>query len=72
METKNQTAVELLIDQLKTNYGFKTYLYDEFKQALAMEKEQIKDAFNQAKLDWSAYFGNGDEAESYYNETYIK
>jgi hypothetical protein len=68
METKKQTAVELLIDQLKTNYGFKTYLYDEFKQALAMEKQQIVDAY----LDGCEKGFNkfGENAEQYYNETY--
>lgn len=40
------------------------------EQAKAMEKEQIKDAYNQADLD--SYFNKTYEgyAEKYYNETY--
>jgi len=67
----NQTAVELLIDQLKTNYGFKTYLYDEFKEALAIEKQQICEAYTTGVEDM---FDNNPlrTGEMYYNETYIK
>ena len=67
-----QTAVEWLIEQLKEN---NMLTFDEwtelFKQAKAMEKEQIKNAFVEC---WKANVPDGIEckldAEQYYNKTF--
>ena len=43
------------------------------EQAKAMEKEQIRKAFNEGMSNSVDYFGNGvDETEQYYNENYNK
>ena len=61
------TAVEFLIEQFKIPNS-DSYISETFKQALEMEKEQIKDAF-QYKF-FHPYVEN--EPEQYYNETYKK
>lgn len=66
-----QTAVEFLEQQIRYYISNDDRLYDMFKQAKAMEKEQIKDAFVQC---WKANIPDGIEckldAEQYYKETY--
>jgi hypothetical protein len=43
-----------------------------FQQALAMEREQIVDAFNSGMVNSVDWFNDGitEESEQYYNETY--
>jgi hypothetical protein len=75
-----QTAVDWLIDRLldgslrfeETKMGFLISMNNnEIEQAKAMEKEQIKNSFNDGyckgdeELSW-------DDIEKYYNETYNK
>jgi hypothetical protein len=70
-----ETAVEWLFDTLSkkgyllgSNGYFKT-----FKEAKAMEKEQIVDAFlNGDDLSHLSFKEQDKEAEQYYNETYNK
>lgn len=63
-----QTAIEWLMEQLKTNHGFQSNLYEEFEQAIAMEKEQIMKTFDDCG-NWQ-YECKG--SEDYYNKTYKK
>jgi FtsZ-binding cell division protein ZapB len=66
-----QTAVEWLIEQLTPSISLQQKHIDELKEkAKAMEKEQIKRAFEFGVAD--AYNFIEDEAEQYYNETYKK
>jgi hypothetical protein len=68
-----QTAVEWLLEQIKNKNGkeFTSYYTEFIDQAKAMEKEQIKNSFNDGyckgdeELSW-------DDIEKYYNETYNK
>ena len=61
-----QTAVEWLVSQLNKQ-GFAQVVTDEeINQAIAMEKEQIKDAWDNGCED----DGIIDNAEQYYNETF--
>ena len=75
---KKQTAVEWLVEQIKSDQNQKALSPDEWmeviEQAKAMEKEQIvkaaqdnfyagQDLANGYKIDWNS-------AEQYYNETY--
>jgi hypothetical protein len=67
MENK-QTAVELLVEQVfgkNTNYYLQWKL--EIDQALAMEKEQIIDAYNTSFLLRDKPYSTADK---YYNETF--
>jgi purine-nucleoside phosphorylase len=74
-ETK-QTAVEWYDNQLRKVFSNTTeesnFSHEELlQQALEMEKEQIKSAFNIGELMAHDYFyGNDECAENYYNETY--
>ena len=80
MET-NQTAIEWLKNSLE-QHGSQYRLdldwesIDKlFEQALAMEKEQIMDDFQEGKWDWHAKLNEGKESKDpaeYYNETYGK
>ena len=68
----NQTAVEWLAEKIY-NEG----LDDEFvKQAKAMEKEQIIEAFTKGELVKDNYFDYANpfniKGQNYYNETYNK
>jgi len=76
METKKQTAVEWLIKSLeKHEHDFEkgfTSLDDYIinvkwvkDQAKTLEKEQIKNAYDQMRC-----VGNCENGEQYYNETY--
>jgi len=71
---KKQTAVEWFFDKLK-NHEIQAEHFELYKQAKAMEKEQIEDAYDIGFADaWDdaryedepTYTG----AEQYYNETY--
>ncbi len=71
---KKQTAVEWLYSELSknniSNDSIKSRIYKEseiLKQAIAMEKEQIIDAYAQGFIE-SERMDKG--AEQYYNETY--
>jgi len=71
---KKQTAVEFLGHELnvKLFYDISPELWQQvneiFKQAKAMEKEQIVHCYEQAYRD--GYIDNGKSGEAYYNETY--
>lgn len=72
MESK-QTAVEWILEQ--TMYIRSTKWPDIVEQALEMEKEQIEDAFQDGKWDWSEHIKKGSESKDlaqYYQETYGK
>lgn len=79
-----QTAVEWLQEQFRA-FGTITDSGDErthqliksaidmCEKAKAMEKEQIEDAFQCGKWDWSEHITKGTESKDlaqYYNETY--
>ena len=70
MESK-QTAVNWLIEQIKSDQNQKALSANEWmqviEQAKAMEKEQIMDAWDVGKDSFSSM-----SAEQYYNETYGK
>jgi hypothetical protein len=73
MESK-QTAIEWIQDKLPSIFidddnGFYRKL---FEQALAMEKEQIMDAHEQAYIKMNMSFRAADRAKDYYQETYKK
>jgi len=67
-----QTAVEWFFDKLK-NHEIQAEHFELYKQAKAMEKEQIINFGNDllAQNDRS-YIGFPDLAKEYYNETYNK
>ena len=66
---KKQTAVEWLVEQIKSDQNQKALSASEWmdviEQAKAMEKQQITDAWSQAI--WTAY---NSTPELYYNNTY--
>ena len=64
-----QTAVEWLIEQLENSNVMSRYAFPEvIQQAKAMEKGQIKDAWdNGIQWDWNPNIKNSEE---YYNETF--
>ena len=68
-----QTAVEWLIKNTLLE-GIQHIWIKEIEQAKAMEKEQIRDAFNSGMDNSEDYFHPflepNDESENYYNETY--
>jgi hypothetical protein len=61
MESKKQTAVEWLVEQIMARKLYTKEMLKEFEQALEMEKQQIMDAFNN---------GENKSAEIYYEQTY--
>lgn len=69
MATK-MTAVQWLEiavqNKLKAEMG--PYFAEAFQQAKEMEKEQIRDAYNDGSAEWTAI--EYTDAEQYYNETY--
>lgn len=71
MENK-QTAVEWLIETINERGGFIfTSHYEElFNQAKAMEKEQIKDAFEDGCIGEMYELNAHYTSEKYYNKTY--
>jgi hypothetical protein len=62
---KQQTAVEWLIEQLQA--PCRTIPSHIIEQAKQIEKEQIKDAFDEGE---NREFYKRPQAEQYYNETY--
>jgi hypothetical protein len=62
-----QTAVEWLEDEIRWYISNDERLYDMFKKAKEMEKEQIMNAFEAAEKDCGKDFLHGD---LYYNETF--
>ena len=66
MSNKSMTAVEWLVEQLEKENMFMYLFTKQIAQAKAMEKEQIKDAFNTG-YSYDLFNGGG---EQYYNETY--
>lgn len=79
MEKINQTAVEWLEQQINARGPIgedtPTWLKELYEQAKAMEKEQIEDAFQDGKWDWSEHIEKGIESKDlaqYYQETYGK
>lgn len=76
---KKQTAVEWLVEQIKSDQNQKALSASEWMQVIEkakeMEKEQIIDAhnegfndgYNDAKSGFEPIF---EDAEQYYNETY--
>jgi hypothetical protein len=62
-----QTAVEWLIEKLPLIQ--QEGLRDEIEQAKEMEKEQIKQAYNDGKAD-VIHIKNNMSLEQYYNETF--
>jgi hypothetical protein len=72
-----QTSIEWLQEKLisikldidkETNEQIARFI----KEAIAMEKEQIKDAFNSGMVNSVDWFNDGitEESEQYYNETF--
>jgi DNA polymerase II large subunit len=48
---------------------------EKFEQAKEMHKQEIEDAFQDGKWDWSEHINNGTESkdlEQYYKETFKK
>jgi hypothetical protein len=74
--SKQQTAVEWLIEQLKKNENIRwrgAPVSELTEQAKAMEKEQIMSAFISGDLFSADYFdGINNEGENYYNQNYNK
>ena len=65
---KQQTSVDSIIEFMKNNqYFIGNDLYEFMKQAKAMEKEQIMNAYLEGESDADHY---DDSALRFYNETY--
>lgn len=68
-----KTAVDFLIKEIKNDQFLKSKNAKEwneiFDKAKEMEKEQIKDAYNDAAID-ATYGEKFKNFEQYYNETY--
>ena len=71
-----KTAVEWLIEQLENHNGITKKAFENvIKQAKAMEKEQIMDAFNEGFTEGCRYTTGFEQMlweddEQYYNETF--
>ena len=71
-----KTAVEWLIEQLENHNGITKKAFENvIKQAKAMEKEQIMDAFNEGFNEGCRYTTGFEQMlweddEQYYNETF--
>lgn len=88
MESKKQTAIEWLDEQIQERVIAQDIIAKKMiieismedyinlkKQAKAMEKEQIEDAFHDGKWDWDNHIKNGTgsmDLAQYYKETYGK
>ena len=74
MSNKKQTTVDCLIEKLQNRQnaifnGFPhLYLYEIFKQAKELEKQQIKESYESGEFDC----GSNGTSEDYYNNTYQK
>jgi hypothetical protein len=73
MSSKKQTAVEWLVEQINQDYPEMTWAYkDECNQALAMERDQIIEAYRDGRTDQQTRvpkFYNRSSA-IYYTSTY--
>jgi hypothetical protein len=70
---KKQTAVEWLVEQYARAFKIpvNAVMQETIHQALAMEKEQIVDAFGVGcQVESTRLIGYHEMAEQYYNETY--
>lgn len=68
-----QTAIEWLMEEMSRVYIFDQTDFDLFKQAKAMEKQQIIEArVNAPLLNTESKYDYVIEAEQYYNETFKK
>ncbi len=81
------TSIEWLMEQFK-EYHFESINDEEYKliipkwildkkieQAKEMHKQEIEDAFQDGKWDWSEHINNGTESKDlaqYYQETFKK
>ncbi len=68
-----QTAVEWVFDTLVEQGYFKKLPISEYHKAIAMEKEQIEDAFHAGKINAFLHSEGMSEIKHealYYNETY--
>ena len=66
---KKQTAVEWLVNELvKKGFPIEKYGIDLYEQALAIEKEQIIDAYEQGEAEWTPF--EFKTAQDYYTSTY--
>ena len=67
MSEKQQTAVEWLVNELKSrSIDLNKWNSDSIKQAKEMEKQQIQDAY----LD--GYCETAEDSQDYYTKTYSK
>lgn len=68
---KKQTAVEWLVEQIKSDQNQKALSASEWmeviEQAKAMEREQIEEAYWEGGQDVPVH---GKQCEQYYNKTY--
>jgi hypothetical protein len=65
-----QTAVEWFYKKLKNYKSLNLtdkLIQDLYKEAIQMEKEQIKDSY----IEGHSIYGENTNAEQYYNETYL-
>lgn len=70
-QTAMKTLMEWMIEESQVIPVDPGYVYDKAEQLLAMEKEQIKDAWiNGDESDCLSEQDNQLFAEQYYNETY--
>ncbi len=68
METKKQTAVEWLLEQLRNEEGIDFIPTSFVNQAKEMEKEQIIDAYDNGCAEWTSM--EYSDGQHYYNSTY--
>ncbi len=68
--SKQQTAVEWLVEQLKTKYDINIERLSVTDKANAMFEQQMKDAFADSRF--LSITNNCNNAEQYYNETFNK
>ena len=69
MESKKQTAVEWLVEELEqhhTKIDIKNTVV--FHQAIAMEKEQIIEAYENGEAEWTPF--EFKTAQDYYTSTF--
>ena len=71
------TAIDWFINNLPERFKnpIINTCQEEIAKAKEMEREQIEDAFQDGKWDWSDHITNGTESKDlaqYYNETYNK
>ena len=67
MESKKQTAVEWLVEQIMARKLYTKEMLKEFEQALEMEKQQMFEFWN-GGIDCTEE--RGKSFEQYYKETY--